>query len=269
MENHVHRTVPFRPVQGRQAVSVIGYDAVAANLKLDEALDAYSVTHSKALRDEIVADTAWIALRSARHFSHRGEPLDDLVQVARIGLLNAIERFDPSHGVSFGAFATPTIMGELRRHFRDRTWTVYVPRRAKDMRSAVGSATDDLCAELQRAPTSAEIASRLAISVGLVNEVLQANKARYATSLDRAEARDGDEHHNEYDTVLDREVLSALLGLLPTRERTVLELRYFDELSQSQIAQRIGTSQVHVGRLIASSLAALRRYGDQHQRSMN
>ena len=267
----MHRTVPFRPVQG-SASALAGVDegdAVAAALKLDGALGAYSLTHSKALRDEIVADTTWIALRSARHFSHRGEPLDDLVQVARIGLLNAIERFDPSHGVAFGAYATPTIMGELRRHFRDRTWTVYVPRRAKDMRSAVGNATDDLCAELHRAPVADEIATRLSIAVGLVNEVVQANKAHYATTLDRAEARDGDEPDRGYDAVLDREVLSALLGLLPTRERKVLELRYFDELSQSQIAERIGTSQVHVGRLIASSLAALRRHADQDQRSMN
>jgi len=264
MENHVHEPGPVSATLERPppAQPTLVQQRAADSLRLDESLCRYSGTHSIALRDQIVADATWMAMRGARHFSHRGEPFDDLLQVARIGLLNAVERFDPSHGVAFGAYATPTIMGELRRHFRDRTWTVYVPRRAKDMRNAVGSATDDLRADLHRTPRAAEIADRLAITTGLVNEVQQANNARYATTLDRADGR-RDESGDGFDAMLDRTVLAALLAHLAPRERRVLELRFFEELSQAEIAQRIGTSQVHVGRLIVASLAALRVLADE------
>lgn len=227
---------------------------------LRESLELYAVTRDSHLRDEIALRTSWIATRSARRFWDRGEPFDDLVQVAHIGLLKAIDRFDPSHGVHFGAYATPTIIGELRRHFRDYTWSVHVPRRTKDMRPAVNAARDDLTKELGRSPRVSEIAARLDVTTDSVIGALEANNAYRAYSLDPAGTGRTSVAETNFDDVLDREVISNLLDRLPARERKILHLRYFEELSQEQIAERIGTSQVHVGRLIASSLAELRRY---------
>jgi RNA polymerase sigma-B factor len=226
---------------------------------LTETLDTYSVTRDPALRDEIADRTLWLATRGARRFADRGEPFDDLVQVARIGLLNAIDRFDPAHGVPFGAYATPTIMGELRRYFRDQTWSVHVSRRAKDLRPAVNATSEALSKELRRSPKISEIAARLRIPDETVIEVLEANNAYRAHSLDPT-GRNSPAVEATEDAVLDRQVIAGLLDQLRPREREILYLRYFEELSQAQIADKIGTSQVHVGRLIASSLLELRRH---------
>ena len=226
---------------------------------LQGSLERFAVTRDGVLRDEIAERTSWLATRGARRFWDRGEPHDDLVQVAHIGLLKAIDRFDPTHGIPFGAYATPTIMGELRRHFRDYTWSVHVPRRAKDLRTAVNAAHDDLAKELERSPLVSEIADRLKVSVDSVIEALEANNAYRTYTLDPAGAGRTATADHGFDDVLDREVISSLLDRLPVRERTILHLRFFEEMSQAQIAEQIGTSQVHVGRLIASSLAGLRR----------
>ncbi len=231
---------------------------------LDQALRRYSVDREPALREEIVERTNWLALRGARRFASRGEPFDDLLQVARIGLLKAVDRFDVNVGVQFGAYATPTIMGELRRYFRDHTWSLHVPRRAKDLRPAINEAADQLTKELGRSPQVKEIAAHLAISEDVVLEALEANNAYRSFALDTAgsTAAAGADSGN-LDEVVDREVVVTLLDRLRPRERTILYLRFYEELSQSQIAERIGTSQVHVGRLIASSLAALREVLDE------
>jgi RNA polymerase sigma-B factor len=209
------------------------------------------------LRDEIAEKTLWLATRGARRFADRGEPLDDLVQVARIGLLNAIDRFDPSHGVPFGAYATPTIMGELRRYFRDHTWGVHVSRRAKDLRPAVNTATETLSKELRRSPRISEIAERMKIPEEAVIEALEANNAYRARPLDQS-GNSTPTIDSNLDAVLNKEVIAGLLERLRPRQRQILHLRFFEELSQAQIAEQIGTSQVHVGRLLASSLAELR-----------
>lgn len=223
------------------------------------ALERYSSRRDDdALRDEIFRRARWLAVRGARRFSDRGEPFDDLVQVASIGLLKAIERFEPSMGVPFGSYATPTILGELRRHFRDHTWSVRVPRRAKDLRTSVNAATDELQRLLGRSPTVAEIAARLELGEGAVLEVMEANNAYRARPLDHTNVVQQITVDDDADHVLDRELIIDLLDRLRPRERTILYLRFFEELSQAQIAQRVGTSQVHVGRLIASSLAQLR-----------
>lgn len=227
---------------------------------LTQSLIQYSKTRNRTLRNEIAMRTNWIALRSARRFWDRGEPFDDLVQVANIGLLKAIDRFDPTQGVHFGAFATPTIIGELRRHFRDYTWSVHVPRRTKDMRASVNAARDDLTKTLGRSPRVAEIATRLNVSADMVIGVLEANNAYRAFSLDRAETDNPLASEPSFDDVLNRQVVAKLLDQLPPRQRKILYLRFFEELSQEQIAEQIGTSQVHVGRLIATSLAELRRH---------
>jgi RNA polymerase sigma-B factor len=231
---------------------------------LADALERFALNRDPHLRDQIVEATMWIATRSARRFADRGEPFDDLVQVARLGLIKAVDRFDPAHGVHFGAYATPTILGELRRHFRDHTWSVHVSRRAKDLRPAVNEANDELTRDLGRSPTVAEVAARVHATEDAVLEALEANNAYRTRSLDAAQDSpwtpvvDAD-----YSGVLDRRVISDLMDRLAPRERTIIHLRFFEELSQAQIAQRIGTSQVHVGRLLAATLTQLRSHLDR------
>ncbi|MEY2400107.1 MAG: polymerase sigma-B factor [Ilumatobacteraceae bacterium] len=224
---------------------------------LEQSFDSYSMNRDPELRDQIAEQTLWLATRGARRFADRGEPFDDLVQVARIGLLNAIDRFDPAHGVPFGAYATPTIMGELRRYFRDHTWGVHVSRRAKDLRPAVNAASETLSRELRRSPRVSEIAARMKIPEESVIEALEANNAYRARTLDHS-GKALPAIENNLEEVLNREVITGLLDRLSPRQRQILHLRFFDELSQAQIAEKIGTSQVHVGRLIASSLVELR-----------
>lgn len=225
---------------------------------LKDAFEQLGVTHSPELRDEIVERTHWLALRGARRFASRGEPFDDLLQVARIGLLKAIDRFDVTMGVQFGAYATPTIMGELRRHFRDHTWSLHVPRRAKDLRPAVNDAIENLTKELGRSPQIIEIATALETSTESVIEAMEANNAYRSFTLDAVGSGQAASPPAELDGVVDRETVLGLLSTLGPRERTILYLRFYEEMSQSQIAERVGTSQVHVGRLITSSLKVLR-----------
>jgi RNA polymerase sigma-B factor len=224
------------------------------------ALDHYVVSREQQVRDEIAARADWLAKRGARRFADRGEPFDDLVQEARIGLLKAIDRFDPGRDLPFGAYATPTIMGELRRHFRDRTWAVHVPRGAKDLRGAVTAACDDLTTELGRSPRVSEIADRLHLPTEAVLDAIEASNAYRTRTLPNAESGQLRSTDAAFDEVLDRQVLASLLDHLPSRQRRILHMRFFDGLTQAEIAERIGTSQVHVGRLLAASLAELNRY---------
>jgi RNA polymerase sigma-B factor len=231
---------------------------------LDEAVAEFASTRDPALRDEIVERAAWLARRVARRFSETSEPFDDLYQVAMIGLLKAVDRYDPSFGVRFGTFATPTILGELRRHFRDHTWAVHVPRGAKELRIQINSAVDEMTSELGHSPTVAELADRLDIRREQVLEGLEASAVYSSVSLDGLQGVEPvDDGETKANDMLDRQVLSELLERLPKRERSILYLRYFHELSQAQIAERVGTSQVHVGRLIASSLSSLREFAEQ------
>ena len=228
---------------------------------LAEAFAALVQSRDHTLRATIAARTDWLALRGARRFSDRGEQFDDLLQVARLGLLKAIDRFDPSFGVQFGGYATPTIMGELRRHFRDHTWSVHVSRRAKDLRPAVNVAVDEMTKELGRSPKVDELARKLQVPEDAVLEALEANGAYRTGTLDSIGGADSRlAVDGGFEAVINREVIEGLLVQLPPRQQAILKLRFFDELSQAQIAERIGTSQVHVGRLIALSLAELRTH---------
>lgn len=221
-------------------------------------MQRYAISRDIGLRDEIQERADWLAARCVRRFVDAGEPTDDLMQVARLGLFKAIERFDPGQGVPFGAYATPTIIGELRRHFRDHTWSVHVPRRAKDLRQSVVGAVQELNGQIGRAPTVAELAHHLNLDQESVIEALDAHNAYRASSLDPQ--RPG--HHlpvaDEYETLLDRTIVAGLLDRLSERERRVLQLRFFEELSQQKIAELVGTSQVHVGRILSASLDKLR-----------
>ncbi|MGH3796608.1 MAG: RNA polymerase sigma factor SigF [Pseudonocardiaceae bacterium] len=219
------------------------------------------------LRERLVAAHLSLAHNIARKFRHRGESQDDLEQVATVGLIHAVDRFEPSRGSDFLSFAIPTITGEVRRHFRDHAWAVRVPRRLKDLNIAIGSAIAELSQRHGRAPTATELAEHLNLSREQVLEGLEAAAAYRSSSLDSLldTDRSGATLEDiigvadaELDRVEYRTTLAPLLERLPERERTILKLRFFAGLTQSQIAQQIGLSQMHVSRLLSRTLARLR-----------
>ena len=220
-------------------------------------------------RDKIVERCLPLADHIARRFEGRGEPRDDLVQVARVGLVNAVVRFDVETGSDFVSFAVPTIMGEVRRHFRDNSWSVKVPRRLKELHLRLGTATADLSQRLGRAPTASELASELGMDRDEVVEGLVAGSSYNTLSIDSAGGGNDDDDARaiadtlgdvdaSLDRIENREALRPLLEALPERERMVLVLRFFESMTQTQIAERVGISQMHVSRLLAKSLARLR-----------
>ena len=203
----------------------------------------------------------------ARRFRNRGEPLDDLVQVATIGLIKSVDRYDPQRGVEFSTYATPTIVGEVKRHFRDKGWAVRVPRRLQELRLQLTSATATLSQDLGRSPTVGELARRIGISEDEVLEGLESANAYSTLSLDAPDSGDDDrpavaDTLGEVDDALEgvdyRESLRPLLAMLPEREKRILLLRFFANMTQSQIAEQVGISQMHVSRLLARTLAQLR-----------
>ena len=219
-----------------------------------------------AKRDELVRLHLPIVEYVARRFYGRGEPLSDLVQVGSIGLINALDRFEPGRGLEFTSYATPTIIGEIKRHFRDKGWMVRVPRRLQEVRSAMGPATGDLNQQLGRSPTVAELAARIGATEDEVIEALESGNAYSPASIEAqsdpaggwslADTLGSDDAGIE--RVESRESLKPLLASLGERERTILMLRFFHNRTQSQIAQEIGLSQMHVSRLLARTLAELR-----------
>ncbi|MFC5289245.1 SigB/SigF/SigG family RNA polymerase sigma factor [Actinokineospora guangxiensis] len=213
------------------------------------------------MRSAIVADYLDLARNLARKFDRRGEALEDLVQVATIGLIKAVDRFDAERG-NFYAFAVPTIMGELRRHFRDTAWAVRVPRQLKELHVTVASASAELSQTLGRAPKPSELADHLGLDQEQVYEALVAGASKQGASLDARLAepagdRFGYEDEN-FDEVDNRRALAPLLDALPERERRIIVLRFFRGMSQSDIARRVGVSQMQVSRLLAKTLRQLR-----------
>ena len=202
----------------------------------------------------------------ARRFAGRGEPVDDLEQAGTVGLLNAVDRFEPDRGIDFLSYAVPTITGEVRRHFRDRTWSMRVPRRLKDLQSSINGAVGPLSQQLGRAPRPSEIAAHLGIATEEVVEGLDAQQAYRSSSLDElvsgadtALTETLGTADAELEKVEYRQTLAPLLDELPERERTILVLRFFGNMTQTQIADRVGISQMHVSRLLAQTVAILRR----------
>jgi RNA polymerase sigma-B factor len=217
------------------------------------------------LRSKLVTGHLPVVRHIARRFGGRGEPVDDLEQAGTIGLLGAVDRFDPAHGSDFLSYAVPTITGEIRRHFRDRTWAMRVPRRLKDLQSTIAGAVGPLSQELGRAPRPSEIAARLGMDVDEVLEGIDAQQAYRNTSLDELVAGADTpltetlgSADKELEKVEYRETLAPLLDELPERERTILLLRFFGNMTQTQIAERVGVSQMHVSRLLAQTLVGLR-----------
>ncbi len=218
-------------------------------------------------RERIVQRCLPLADHIARRFEGRGEARDDLVQVARVGLVNAVNRFDVDAGSDFTSYAVPTIMGEVRRHFRDNGWSVKVPRRLKELHLRLGAATAELSQRLGHAPTPSELAAELGMDREEVVEGLIAGSSYNTLSIDSGGSGDDESpaiadtlgsQDDALEQIENREALRPLLATLPERERTVLILRFFESMTQSQIAERVGISQMHVSRLLAKSLARLR-----------
>jgi len=218
-------------------------------------------------RDQLVRLNLPLVEHLARRFGNRGEPLDDLTQVGTIGLLKAVDRFEPERGVEFSTYATPTIVGEIKRHFRDRGWSIRVPRRLQEMRLELVSATAELTQQLGRSPTVAELAERLDVDQDAILEGLESANAYSTLSLDAPDSREDvsatmAEALGIDDEALDhvefRESLKPLLADLAPRDRKILLLRFFHGMTQSQIAGEIGMSQMHVSRLLSRTLARLR-----------
>jgi RNA polymerase sigma-B factor len=232
----------------------------------------YARTGDIVLRDQLVAAHMGLAAYLARRFANRGQPLDDLVQVASLGLLKAVDRFDPGLGVEFSTYATTTIVGELKRHLRDKGWAVRAPRRMQELYLTLSQVVDTLGQELGRSPNIAELAAEVQASEEDVLEALEAGQAYRFASLD-APRSDTDqpeaigERLGQEDVELaraeERATLDPLLAQLPSRQRQVVQLRFFEGLTQSEIARRLDISQMQVSRLLTRSVAQLRSFAKQ------
>lgn len=259
-------------VQTRGTDEVIVYESsseyadVTDMFRRLKSLDEGSVAFQRQ-REMIITRLLPLADHIARRYGGRGEPFDDLIQAARVGLMNAVNRFDVDKGADFLSFAVPTMLGEVRRHFRDFGWAIKVPRAAKDVQPQLNRARGELTQRLSRAPTASEVAAHLGVGRQLVVDATIAG-ANYATmSTDQSAGADEDgrslggtfgEVDSNLDKVLDVETVRPLIAALPERQRTVLILRFFGNLTQSQIADRVGCSQMHVSRLLARALDTLR-----------
>ncbi|HVE46773.1 MAG TPA: RNA polymerase sigma factor SigF [Acidimicrobiales bacterium] len=232
----------------------------------------FAVGRDAGLRGELIEAHLGLAEYLARRFSNRGEPLDDLIQVASVGLLKAVDRFEPDRGVEFSTYATHTVVGELKRHFRDKGWAVRAPRRMQELYLRLGKVVSTLSQELGRSPTIPELAAEAQVSEEEVLEAMEAGQAYRFSSLDAPSPgdEDGDSlgaHLGEVDPLMadaeHRMALTPLIARLPNREQTILHLRFFEGLTQSEIASRLGISQMHVSRLLARSLAKLRAAAEE------
>jgi RNA polymerase sigma-B factor len=235
-------------------------------------LERYHHESDPAAREALVERFLPLARQLARRYQRAGEPLDDLIQVASLGLLKAIERFDPKRETAFSSFAVPTILGELKRHFRDKGWSVRVPRDLQELAVKVDRVGEDMSRELGRAPTPAEIGERVGASPEQVLEAREAAGAYRAVSLDRPRNEEDDEgelvdafgsEDHGYAVAEDAATVERLMRVLSEREREVLRLRFEEDLTQSEIGDIVGVSQMHVSRLIRQSIARLRTEAEE------
>jgi RNA polymerase sigma-B factor len=238
-----------------------------ARLTDEELLDAHFRDDDPALRDELVIRFMPFARKLAVRYTRSREPLDDLVQVACIGLLNAIDRFDPEQGRKFTTFAAPTILGEIKRYFRDKGWSVHVPRDLQERALALSRRAERLSSQLGRSPTVVELADALGCTVEQAVEAIDAGENYQLTSLDAPVAADNEDHcalvdmlgseDDSFELAEDREALASSWAKLTPLERQVLGLRLVHDLTQREISQRIGYSQMHVSRLLRKSMLSL------------
>ena len=234
--------------------------------QVDTLLRSYHRDGDREARDQALVELMPLVRALASRYAGRGEPLEDLVQVGALGLIKAVDRFDVDRGVEFSSYAVPTIVGEIRRHFRDRAWAMHVPRRLKELSVRLSRVLDELTTELGRSPTIAELAAATGVEDEDVIDALDSANA-YSTRSLHAPFDDGDETSladklGEDDAgfaeVEDGSLVAAGLDALDERERRIVELRFFEEKTQSQIAAEVGISQMHVSRLLRSALATMR-----------
>ena len=231
-------------------------------LNEDALLRRYATTRDPQLKEELVHRFLPLARSLALRYGATPEPLDDLIQVASLGLVKALDGFDPERGGDFKSYAAPTILGELRRHFRDRVYELRLPRHLQDRRMAVRAAAAALCEELGRTPTVSQIAERLELSDEEILETLQADSARRTLSLDASRSREDEESEPMIETVGGQEAgyervevqLAAQGARLTERERAVLRFRFEDDLKQREIGRRLGVSQMQVSRIMRTAL---------------
>ena len=216
-------------------------------------------------REALIMDLMPLFKALARRYANRGEPLDDLIQAGTIGLIKAIDRFDPERGSELASFATPTILGEIRRHFRDKTWMVHVPRGTQDAHAAVSRTIDEMTSRLRRSPSVHEVAEELGLSQDEVLDAIAAGAAyqplslsRPPSGLDEDDPIDVSVEVEGFEWAEGRASVGKRLAELPPRERRILALRFQGGKTQSEIAEIIGISQMHVSRLLAKALTTLR-----------
>jgi RNA polymerase sigma-B factor len=233
---------------------------------VDALLLAYHRDGDRAARDRALVELMPLVRALASRYSGRGEPLEDLVQVGALGLIKAVDRFDVDRGVEFSSYAVPTIVGEIRRHFRDKAWAMHVPRRLKELSVRLSRLLDELTNELGRSPTIAELAEAAGVEEEDVVDALDSAHAYSTRSLHAPFEEGGDDSLAEklgtpetgYAEVEDGALVAAGLDALDERERRIIELRFFEEKTQSQIAAEIGISQMHVSRLLRRALTTMR-----------
>ena len=253
-----------RPLGAARRAPCTGADARETERQL---LVRYHEEGDLAAREELCERFLPLALDLALRYTYTDEPLDDLVQVASLGLIKAIDRFEPGRGTKFTSYAAPTILGELKRHFRDKGWSLHVPRDLQERTLAVSRETEALSKRLGRSPKVREVADALGCTVENVLEAQEAAASYEAASLDAPAARDDDEsaslvdllgdEDGAYDLVEDRQAIASTWKALPDVERQVLELRFVHDLTQREIGEQIGYSQMHVSRLLRRALTRL------------
>ena len=233
---------------------------------VDALLIAYHRTGDEGAREQALVELMPLVRALAARYSGRGEPLEDLVQVGALGLIKAVDRFDVDRGVEFSSYAVPTIVGEIRRHFRDKAWAMHVPRRLKELSVRLSRVLDELTTELGRSPTIAELAEAAGADEEDVIDALDSAHAYSTRSLHAPFDDEGDDsladrlgvEERGYGDVEEGSLVDAGLDALDDRERRIIELRFFHELTQSQIAAELGISQMHVSRLLRRALADMR-----------
>lgn len=241
----------------------------------DSLLEQYRLDRNVAARDELIRRYLPLVRRLARRYSYANEPFEDLCQVGAMALMNAVERYVPGRGASFQAYAVPTIVGELRRHFRDTGWALHIPRKLQERARRVGIAVGDLTARYGRSPTIAEIALSLGLSREDVIEALEVRMAYDATSLEGSTGDYGDESawlarlgedDERFELAEYHAMFERTMRAMPARERMVLHLRFSEDMSQSEIARHVGYSQMHVSRLLRRAIARLQAVADADAR---
>jgi RNA polymerase sigma-B factor len=236
------------------------------NRDVNALLIAYHRDDDIGARDQLLVDLMPLVRALASRYAGRGEPLEDLVQVGALGLIKAVDRFDVERGVEFSSYAVPTIVGEIRRHFRDKAWAMHVPRRLKELSVRLSRMLDDLTTELGRSPTVTELAEATGVEEEDVIDALDSAHAYSTRSLHAPFDDEGEDslfdklgvEERGYDDVEDESLVSAGLAALDKRERRIVELRFFNEMTQSQIAAELGISQMHVSRLLRRALGTMR-----------